>query len=125
MIYLNKSDKYNRAAEMSANARHKKKRPTGTTCANLRIFLKSCIENTPPTDSANQTHNSPICIEGGGAITPALIEGYMQEGMTEVWVDRDTAETYIKDARLDQSITDGTVNSEGKVKYMVHQSALQ
>ena len=125
MVELNELDEHKHTAEMNKNTRRVKKRHVPNTRPNLRKYFKSCIENTPPGDCESQRHSSPVKIDGDGAINHAIVKEFMQVGMNEVWVDRDAAEAYIKDARLGSAVTDEMVNNDGKVKCMVYQSASQ
>ena len=123
MIDLDNTDKSNYEVRMAR--RTASSRPVINQRTNLRNFVKSCIENTPPCDGEAQTHNSPIKIDGEGSITHRIIKEYTQTSMKEVWVGRDAAEEYIKAAQINQSVTDEMVNSDGQVKCSIYQSPSQ
>ena len=44
---------------------------------NVRGYVKVCINNTAPGDDVGSRHNSPIKIDGDGAITHGIIKEYM------------------------------------------------
>ena len=67
-------------------------------------------------------HNSPIKIDGKGAINYKVVRYYMALKMNVSYVENDSAEDNLRAIRSETIITAGTMGSNVKIKCMVHQS---
>ena len=67
------------------------------------------------------SHNSPIKIGGEGVITYKVVQYYMALKMNVPYVEKYSAGEHLKAIRSDGIITADRVDSNGKVKCMVHQ----
>ena len=66
-------------------------------------------------------HNSPIKIYGEGAITCRIVLYYMELNMNVAYVEKDISEEHLRSIRSNTIITSDMVDSDEKVKCMVHQ----
>ena len=71
------------------------------------------------------SHNSPIKIDGEGSITYEVVRDYMASKINAAYVEKDSAEDNLRLIRSDGIITTDMVDSNGKVRCMVHQSSSQ
>ena len=114
METLNNTDEQNYQAPVLRAQRNG--RSTGTIKnkqGNLRSFVRTCIDNTPPDEGLGMIHKSTIIIKGDGTLDHRIIKKYMMVSKDDMWVDRGAAEEYMRDVRLTQNITDDQVNDEG------------
>ena len=61
----------------------------------LRMVCYELLSKVRP-QRKGKAHNSPIILEGKNAISYFVVRDYMGSKLNEVWVDRDSAEEYIR-----------------------------
>lgn len=122
MVDLDATDTNNYRALMAGRRANSK--PVINKRTNLRGFITTAIENVP-VRPGQHTHNSPIKIDGDGAIGAELIKEYMQTSTKDVWVDRAAAEEYLKAIKSNQAITDEMMNDRDQVRCSIYQSSAQ
>ena len=71
MAEMEEADDQNHRANLE-KPRRRGAKPPERKRTNLRNYLKACIVNTPPAQGDNQTHISPIKIDGDGTILTHL-----------------------------------------------------
>ena len=86
--------------------------------------MKVLVNRIKPGREGTHYH-SPIKIDGVGALTYEIVRDYMSTKMNVVTVERESAEEYLIFIGSDDTISDDMVDSNGKVKLRVHQSASQ
>ena len=92
---------------------------------NVRNYLKGCLERVQPMRDG-QHHNSPIKIDGDGAITYEVVRRFMETKTNIVVVDRSAAEAYLAEIDNGQTLTEDMVDeSSGKVNLRLYQSTSQ
>ncbi|KAL7550473.1 LOW QUALITY PROTEIN: hypothetical protein ACHAWF_014863 [Thalassiosira exigua] len=97
----------------------------GNPRRNLRGYIKRSIKAMGPArDGA--PHNSPIKIDGDGALKYEVVRDYMATKFNVVEVDRDTAATYLRAIGKGGAITEEmTEGAGGRVRLEVYQSESQ
>ena len=91
---------------------------------NKRIGIKNQTRQLVDTIQPSRrgiSHNSPIKINGEGAITYKVVQDYMASKMKVTYVEKDGAEDELRAIRSEIIITVDMLDSNGKVKCMVHQ----
>ena len=71
------------------------------------------------TQRSGISHNSPIKIDGEGAMTYKVVRDHMASKMNVAYVEKDSAEENLKAIRSHKSINTDMVDSNGNVKCMV------
>ena len=75
------------------------------------------------TSRSGISHNSPIKIDGEGGITYKVFRYYMALKINVSYVETDSAEEHLREIRSNKIVTTDMVNSNRKVRCMVHQSS--
>lgn len=89
----------------------------------LRMLCYELLSKVRP-QRKGKPHNSPINIEGKNAISYFVIRDYMSSKFNEVWVDKDSAEEYIRSSNSKQKIKKSDI-IDGKVLVSTQQSQSQ
>ena len=108
------------------DSRNFEQNPTrgGNKRPELRSYIKRSIDRIEPArDGA--PHNSPIKIDGEGALTYTIIRDYMEKKYNIVEVDRDAAINYLREIGKGDAITPEMEVGEDKVCLQIYQSNSQ
>ena len=109
----------------SRNRNRSPSRPRENPCHKLTACIKEAVEGIKPAHDGSP-HNSPIKLEGEGALDYKTVRDYMVSHFNVVEVDNDTAVKYLraigKEAKIPDKILTG---AGGKVRLEVHQSFLK
>ena len=70
-------------------------------------------------------NDSPIKINGEGAITYEVVQDYMASKINVAYVEKDSAEEHLREIWSNIIITADMFGINGKVKFMVHQQTYQ
>ncbi len=94
----------------------------GRQGSNVRSYMLAALKNIQPARNG-KAHNSPIKIDGEGAITYEVVRDFMRTKTNKVLVDRRVAEKYLAAIGSDEENTEEMVNNEtGKVYVSLYQS---
>ena len=91
----------------------------------VRNYMKECFKTVQPAREG-QHHNSPIKLDGEGAITYEVVRNFMETKSNTVLADRGSAEKYLADINNGVTIRDDMIDPEtGKVRLVIYQSTSQ
>lgn len=100
----------------------KEKETTGKKSRRVQQYMQNALKAVHPATS-QQPHNSPIKIDGEGAITYEIVQDFMQTKTNTGKVDRNVAQKYLNEIDNGDAITDDMVEEgTGKVTLFLYQS---
>ena len=111
----------------SSDASNFRRQPTsgGNKRPGLRGYIRRSIKAIQPARDGFP-HNSPIKIDGDGALTYTVVRDYMASKYNTVEVDKDSAVKYLRDTDNADQITDEMQTGPSrKVRLRVYQSESQ
>ena len=121
----NRKDSHNFRASQTSGTRSRKKNPSRcreNPRRELRAYIKRAILGIEPSRDGSP-HNSPIKLEGEGALNYETVRDYMVSHFNVVEVDKDTAVKYLRAiGKADQIPDKISTGAGGKVRLEVYQS---
>ena len=100
--------------EADENVTNRRKRNPINKRTGIRKLMRQLVDVKQPSRSGI-SHNSPIIIDGEGAITYQVVRDYMALKINVSYVEKDSAEDHLRAIRSDKIITADAVDSNGKV----------
>ena len=111
-------------SEEGENVTNKRKRNPINDITSIENLVRQLVVEIQPLRSGI-SHNSPIKIDEEGVITYEEVWDYMALKMNVSYVEKDSEEEHFRVTRSNKIITAYMVDSNGKVKSMVHHSSSQ